>query len=231
MKLINRLFCLTWFGFLLVVAQPSRATVELIGQSYVSASMGLANGSPLVAGVVEIGFYSIAPTRSVFENYTQASSFLTNFTSLGSASMGIDTYLSLFTVNRQIPHVETGGVFDDLASNVYKDKQIYLLIGNASTISSSSQIGVFTKLDWLIPANTDSPTATMKVFEISDVTLDGILFGSYAANEGAYPSDGVLNEYRLAVIPEPSSMSLMVMGLASVLAFRRKALAKREKCV
>jgi len=204
----------------------SRATVELVGQSMVSASMGLANGDPLIAGVVNMGFYSITPTRSVFENYTQASSFLTSFTSLASGSLGIPGFPSVFSISHQIPYIEG----DIPGSNIYQNQQIYLLIGNSSSISTSSQIGVYTNPNWLIPVNTESPIPDTKTFDISEVNLSGILFGSFAASQGAYPSDGIIDEYRLAVIPEPSTISMMFMGLASVLAFRRKTLAKLGKC-
>lgn len=64
---------------------------------------------------------------------------------------------------------------------------------------------------WIVPLFTNVP-------DLSDIFITAntsAVFGSFNFNGG--------NEiFTMAVIPEPSSMSLVIMGLATALAFRRK---------
>ena len=72
-------------------------------------------------------------------------------------------------------------------------------------------------IGWIVPIDAG---ATASIFAYSNT-------GSYAGGD----ITAVLSaSSTFAVIPEPSSMSLLVMGLASIFALRRKTLAKREKC-
>ena len=192
----------------------AQAATTITGQAYDTASIGLQSGSALTSGVVSMGFYNVAPTRSLFEGYTSAASFLNNFTSIASNPTGIDTYQALFSVTKEVP---TGDASFDA-------KQIYLLVGNGSTIANSTQLGVFTDASWITAANPSGPTPLAQSFEISSLNGDikKILFGSYVAAAGEYASDGVVNEYRLqAVIPEPSSLSLLALGGGLALLRRR----------
>lgn len=192
MKIISLVF--------LVGVTSGRATTTLTAQAFDTASIGLASGVALSSGIVNFGFYSVAPTRSVLEAYTSASSFLNNFTSVASGPMGIDSYAALFSVTKE---VATGDAS-------YDAKQIYIIVGNGSTVSNSTQLGVFTNSGWITQANPSGPTPLAQSFEISVVSGLGILFGSYAAGAGEYPGDGVVNEYRLqAVIPEPNTLALV----------------------
>lgn len=204
MKLIKILMVYCLFSGLSV-----HSATTITGQAFDTASMGLASGAALASGVVNLGFYSLAPTRSVLEAYTSASSFLNNFTSIASGPMGIEAYSALFSVTKD---VATGDASFDA-------KQIYILVGNGATISNSTQLGVFTKSTWITQANPSGPTPLAQSFEISELagSAANILFGSYAAGAGEYPVDGVVNEYRLqAVIPEPTTFSLL--GACGVLA-------------
>lgn len=72
---------------------------------------------------------------------------------------------------------------------------------------------------WIAPTFTAVPEFKNVLFTASTTAV----MGTYSFNGG--------NElFGLAVIPEPSSMSLVVTGLASILAFRRKrALNKGER--
>lgn len=198
------------------------SATTITGQAFDTASMGLESGAALTSGVVNMGFYSLAPTRSVLEAYTSASSFLNNFTSIASGPMGLAGYSALFSVSKD---VATGDASFDV-------KQIFILVGNGSTISNSTQLGVFTKSTWITEANPSGPTPLAQTFEISQLAgnVANILFGSYAAGGGEYPVDGVVNEYRLqAVIPEPSTASLAVIGLIGSMFWHRKFRQNREQ--
>lgn len=91
--------------------------------------------------------------------------------------------------------------------------------GNAlsGNYSSSATQAVLTDVAWVVPAFANNANPVPFTFTGNTSAL----LGSYSFNSG---------DQIITLIPEPSSMSLMVIGLASVFAFRRTALAKREKC-
>jgi hypothetical protein len=88
------------------------------------------------------------------------------------------------------------------------------------SISGATAGFVLTDTSWIIPTITTSNVS-------SDFSLG--FSSNTSATVGVLAGSGP-SSYTITMIPEPSSLSLMVMGLASVLAFRRKTLAKREKC-
>jgi len=207
----------------------------LTGSAYSGTSMGLANGSHLANtnAIVLIGTYSVAPTRTGLEALTSSSSFLNNFTTWQSGSMGMDLggvpnypggYTSLFSL--------TLSVADGITT--YDGKQVYIIVGNQSTIALSTQLGIFTKSDWLVAANPSSPAPLDQAWDIDSLSNSDVLFGSivkgttdingnYISGPGAYPLDSVFSQARLqAVIPEPSGFSLLSLFAVSALAFRRK---------
>jgi hypothetical protein len=91
---------------------------------------------------------------------------------------------------------------------------------SSSSISGATEGFVITDTSWIIPTITTSNVSSDIFFGFSSGTsaLVGFL-------EGSGPSS-----YTITMIPEPSSMSLMTMGLSFLLAFRRKTLVKRKKC-
>jgi hypothetical protein len=97
-----------------------------------------------------------------------------------------------------------------------------MLVGNSSTISGSTQVGVFSNSSWIVPVNPTGITPTDYAFDVSDVGTQA-LFGSLSLGTGAYAADGVVNSANLAiVIPEPSSASLLALGVAGLVALRAR---------
>lgn len=213
---------------LIISPSSGRAAITLVwgaqnDDNFALAASDLTTKLPTTIGSVALlGFYTSPVSASTFSAYTTANQFLTNFTQLAATTVGNGTSLAGTFAG--------GGTISTATGSIYEGKQLFYVVGNASTVSASTQMGVFTKSTWIIPVNPTGPTPTTYTTDINQVTNDAssILFGSFLANGGSYGADA----YKLAaVIPEPSSMSLLVMGLASALAFRRKALVKREKGV
>ena len=200
---------------ILAINNNSNAALVITGQAFDTASMALENGSPLMTGRVEMGYYTVTPTALTFSSYTSASQFTSNFVSVSGNSMGIDAgifYDSLFSTTIEVP---TG-----IAT--YSGKQFYILVGNGSLLSNSTQIGVYSKSTWVVPTNPTGPTPDAVVFEMSSLLSSDVLFGSYSAGNGAYQSDGVVNSFNLqTVVPEPSTGALLMIGSVGLVALRR----------
>jgi hypothetical protein len=199
----------------LVLALTSviRADLSITATAANTVSMALLSGAVLPGSnsIVELGYYSGYVNRALFESYTSASSFTTGWTSL---TTGTVTYLNadgMFSINTT------------LLDNTHVSKQLFILVGNATSIATSTEISVMTNTSWVVPTNpTDIPLS--EGWDIQDVKnqQSGILFGTFNAGGGAYPDQDVVDAVRLqTVIPEPSTGALMMIGAAGLVALRR----------
>ena len=162
------------------------------------------------------GVFNTAVTQSTFSAYTTASQFLTGFTQLASSTIGSGT--------GQAGTFGGGGTITT-GTDTYLGKQLYYIIGNASTIAASTQLGVFTKSTWLVPTNPTGPTPTGYTTDINQVgnTTSSILFGSYIAGGGFGGANGYkLAAMNLAAVPEPSVASLLALGTVGLVALRAR---------
>jgi len=75
--------------------------------------------------------------------------------------------------------------------------------------------GIFTDSSWVAPS-----------FNNSAAFVNFVLTANTTALVGGYTYNGGLEN--MALIPEPSTLSLGVLGLAAVVAIRRKTLVKRS---
>ena len=197
----------------------SRAELTIVGQAAISANLANKDGLALPStSRVEIGYYSSSLTRANFEAYTSASDFLTGWTALAVGTATWEAapstfYDGLFIISTTL----ATGV------NTHVGKQMHILAGNAASISGSSQLGVFTSSSWIVPANPTGDVGESWSFDIETSLTAGTLFGSYVLGAGEYAGDGVVNEYRLqAVIPEPATGQLLLLGSLVLASFRRK---------
>lgn len=203
---------------LMISPSSGRAAITLVwgaqnDDNFALAASDLATKLPTTIGSVALlGFYNSPVTASTFSAYTSASQFLTNFTQLAATTVGNGTSLA--------GTFSGGGSISTATGSIYDGKQLFYLVGNAATVSASTQMGVFTKSSWIVPANPSGPTPTTYTTDINQVTNDAssILFGSFLANGGSYGTDA----YKLqAVIPEPATGSLLMIGAVGLLALRR----------
>jgi len=204
-------------SFLLATfCKEGQAAQTIVFGAQTDDSLGLANNTAVpVNSQILLGYYTVAVDNSTFTAFTSASQFLNNFTQLGSAVMGFDTDSNPSTPND--PGLFAGGVTIATGVSTHNGKQLVYIVGNTSSISTSSQLGVFTT-DWILPINPSGPTPQVVSTDINQVsnTARDILFGSYLAAGGPY---GDL--YKLQVIPEPSTGALMMIGAAGLVALRR----------
>jgi hypothetical protein len=187
------------------------SALTITGSSANSYNFALSNGTLLPnGGIFTIGYYSSPLSSSYFSGLTTASSFETGWTSLASSASNTYDYQGLRSASIEL----ATGV------NTHEGKTLTMLVGNAGTISGSSQVGVFSNSAWIIPAN---PTGITPGDFGADIFDSGTVayFGSLSLGTGAYAADGVVNSAKLAnVIPEPSSASLLALGVAGLVALR-----------
>lgn len=196
----------------------SRAAQTIVFGAQSDDSLGLANNTavPLNSQIL-LGYYTVAVSSSSFTAFTSASQFLNNFTQLGSAVMGFDVDSIPSTPNE--PGLFAGGATIATGVTTHDGKQLVYIVGNTSNISTSTQLGVFTSTSWILPNNPTGPTPQVVSTDINQVlnNANNILFGSYVTAGGPY---GDL--YRLqAVIPEPSTGALLMIGAVGLVALRR----------
>ena len=212
---MNKITKLAGAMILAVSLNSGHAAISITGSAANSYNFALSSGAVLTdGGLFQIGFYSTALSSSYFQGLTAASQFETGWTSLASSTVNAFGFAGLRSATA------------DLANGVstYTGRTIVILVGNASTIASSTQLGVFSNADWVIPTNPtgDVPDAFGKdIQELGTVAY----FGSLSTGTGAFPSDGVLNSANLAsiniaAIPELSVASLLALGTVGLVALR-----------
>ena len=94
----------------------------------------------------------------------------------------------------------------------------------AAAITSGSELGVFRGTQ-LVPSNTPAPSpATPVAYLLADVNSGGVMVGSFSI----LPNVTVMGDVPLenveayALIPEPSSASLLALGVAGLVALRAR---------
>jgi hypothetical protein len=186
------------------------SALTITGSSANTYNFALSNGTVLPdGGIFTIGYYSSPLSASYFSGLTTASSFETGWTSLASSTANAYEFAGLRSASIAL----ATGV------NTHEGKTLTMLVGNAETVSGSSQLGVFSNSAWIIPAN---PTGITPGDFGADIFDSGTVayFGSLSLGTGDYPEDGVVNSANLALIPEPSSASLLALGVAGLVALR-----------
>jgi hypothetical protein len=188
------------------------ASLIITGASASSCNFALSNDSILTNGAIfQIGYYNSAVTSASFSGLSSASAFETGWTSLASSTANAFDVPGLRSATADIG----GGI------NTHEGKSLVMLVGNSSTISGSTQVGVFSNSSWIVPVNPTGIIPTDYAFDVSDEGTQA-LFGSLRLGTGAYPGDGVVNSANLQAIPEPSSASLLALGVAGLVALRAR---------
>jgi hypothetical protein len=94
----------------------------------------------------------------------------------------------------------------------------------AAAVTSGTELGVF-RATQLVPANAESPAPPAEVaYSLADVNSGGVMVGSFSI----LPTVTVLGDVRLTniegygLVPEPSSASLLALGVAGLVALRAR---------
>jgi hypothetical protein len=181
----------------------------------ITNGVGDASGTPLPNGsgdLILLGSFDISGAI-IAANGANESFLMSHFTTFATAAIGqgdpggagsaSDGYWTAVDNNSS-------------SSLGIQNTEIYYWIFNASTAGSATQYGIFTNSSlpsWSFPD--DTSVAAVSTTDLSQVPHDssGILWGSYGTG---LSRDGASPLYNLAVIPEPSTLILAVLGLICV---------------
>lgn len=166
----------------LLVLNKGYSAQTIVFGAQIDDGLGLANNSPVpLNSQILLGYYTVAVSSSTFSAFTSSSQFLNNFTQLGSAVIGFDADSNPATPNEA--GLFAGGANIVTGVSTHDGKQLYYIVGNTSSISTSTQLGVFTSSSWVLPNNPTGPTPQLVSTDINQVlnNSSNILFGSYLA--------------------------------------------------
>ena len=210
---MNKLTKIAGAIVLALSVNSSHAALTIVGSAANSYNFALSNGNVLTDGAVfKFGYYDSAYSGSYFNGLTTASAFETGYTTLAQSTVNEYGFAGLRAASIAL----ATGV------DTHLGKTLTVLVGNAATIAASTEIGVFSNSAWVVPVN---PTGVLPADYGFDIQEAGTVanFGSLNLGTGAYPDQGVVNSANLAVIiPEPSSASLLALGMAGLVALRAR---------
>ena len=210
---MNKLTKIAGAIVLALSVNSSHAALTIVGTAANGYNFALSNGNVLTDGAVfKFGYYDSAYSGSYFNGLTTASAFETGYTTLAQSTVNEYGFAGLRAASIAL----ATGV------DTHLGKTLTVLVGNAATIAASTEIGVFSNSAWVVPVN---PTGVLPADFGFDIQEDGTVakFGLLSLGTGAFPSDGVPNSANLAVvIPEPSSASLLALGMAGLVALRAR---------
>lgn len=214
-----RTHCYVLIMLALVFLSPFARSAMVIETS--NLGIRLSSGTVVTDATVALGYFTggFTPELSNFNSW--AANFLgvtagSPPTTLPGGNVGY--YVQGFSPDLSVSFVTgVNGSGEQYASVNPVGARLYLIgVNNPSSsgsISGATQTFILTDPTWTIPT-----------FTISTVTPDTILAitANTTAPIGSISTSGSDFTATMVVIPEPSSMSLVIMGLASALAFRRK---------
>jgi len=173
----------------LAVSTYAAGNIEVDWSASDVTGIASASGNPLASGTMILGVFSGSPNSAL----TGFTPWVTDTTDLGDDGAGFFTTISTIKLDTNVSH-----------------QRIYLVV------QSGGQQGIFSDTQWIFPANSDIPNEiAIDVENLVDnpgtagATLDPT---AQIVQGGFLPQNTDTYSY-LLLVPEPSSIALVIMGL------------------
>lgn len=185
-----------------------------------ASGIKLAPGSLLLVGSFDISDATIQ--ANAFNLAFLASHFATfGSSSIGTGVGGLPGFFAQSTV----------GTFDTTTPFAVGGNQIYIWAFNTSSMGTATQQGVFSltgSSEWLFPHDTDIiTTRTIDLTDLTDGSGTVLVAGADIVIGGFRQGPGNLLDFNLAVIPEPSTYVLALVGGLGLFFFARRRAGSR----
>jgi hypothetical protein len=170
-------------------------------------------GAP-VGGLIEIGKFSVSDA-TLLANQDSPLTLQADFSAFATGLMGQGsedgTHLSGYP-----------GVFTEASIAVgtaFLNAPIYLMVFNTSSAATATQVGIFKGGDWVFPA-LETGTATLDTDTIGTTPVVGAYStGTFASSEWTAGANALQMHQ---VIPEPSTITLVGLGLIGAVGLARR---------
>ena len=177
----------------------------------VSRFLTLSDQATLVpqGDLIEIGITSAS--QATLNSATTATQLAANFTIVAAGFVG-DT-------------VGLPGTFAESTATPgagFFSKQIYLLAFNANAPAGATQAGVFTDTSWLFPPTDTAGTSIIDLGDSGVTAQVGSLASGTVVGSGLDGTDAGALKGGYTVVPEPSSIVLVALGLLGGLGVIRR---------
>jgi hypothetical protein len=196
---------------------------QVVIQADVAKDLG---GGRMEYSVVTLKSGALAPTTAIVDFFWFSSGDVSTITQWGKASDWISSSL----YSNKLGSLQMGdgyasvGPAQGLFSGNVTTGVLSGAVGNffAAAVTSGTELGVF-RATQTVPPNAVSPAPPAEVaFSLADVNSGGVMVGSFSI----LPTVTVLGDVPLTniegygLVPEPSSASLLAIGVAGLVALR-----------
>lgn len=230
LKILEGLRKFALIGFLAVAMQPSARAGNVIFSFTTTSANGMdlfaTSSGALFTG--SAGYFALGYVPSTYNfNIKTVNDILNDITILGSAStsnwVGVGTTAPA-NIGGRVSSFATSAI--DTTSFV--GSKILAVVGEGSSFSraANSKVAIVSSAlgtgltAWSVAAPDASPTPVTMTLNVA--SFDQIFAGTYAASVGNI-SSGPSRYDTITVIPEPSTASLLLVGLLGLLAPRRRS--------
>jgi len=198
---------ITLFTVALLIQNSAYSATIAINKG-VAAGFSLvdSSGQAILAttGFISIGTFASAPTNPGDGNY---SSLVSSFIPFGAVQSNL------------IPITSATGFVNQANPLNFNNRQVYLLVGNGTTIANSTQIGLFTQTTPTF-FTADITLAGSTNFALTTGNIVSAVAGAGSVVDNATGVDN-LKLVSLTTVPEPSAALLGALGVLGLLRRRR----------